>query len=261
MKFSALVVAGIASLATAAPISLMIVRHGPAPVASSGNLMPFIHRIRFHFMSTPTTNVVDHIPSFVHPVRNDRPQGLYNHLPTVPQPQHVGCIHLREFRERFMAIRDRLRALVLAKRPPPGQPTMVSSLHTGPAPVFRPTLIRIFRMGTAPLTGHHDGFDAPFLARLQQSMLNLGTWEGRAVAFVLGCGMGVLLRMIFVFGLLLWRARTRRAAAATNVIRLEGEETETLLPPRYSAEEKGELVLATPPGYLVEEKEVSKEEE
>jgi hypothetical protein len=34
----------------------------------------------------------------------------------------------------------------------------------------------------------------------------LGPWEGRAVAFVLGCGLGVLLRMIWIMGVIAYRA-------------------------------------------------------
>jgi hypothetical protein len=35
--------------------------------------------------------------------------------------------------------------------------------------------------------------------------MNLGRWEGRAVAFVLGCGIGVLLRMVFVLAVVMYR--------------------------------------------------------
>lgn len=33
----------------------------------------------------------------------------------------------------------------------------------------------------------------------------LGPWEGRAVAFVIGAGIGVLIRMLWVFGVLFYR--------------------------------------------------------
>jgi len=36
--------------------------------------------------------------------------------------------------------------------------------------------------------------------------MNLGRWEGRAVAFVLGCGIGVLLRMFWVLAVVFYRA-------------------------------------------------------
>ena len=67
--------------------------------------------------------------------------------------------------------------------------------------------------------------DAPFLHRARRALMSLGPWEGRIVAFVLGtflllalywlaltsilmvgCGIGVLVRMFFVLTLLLVRA-------------------------------------------------------
>lgn len=51
-----------------------------------------------------------------------------------------------------------------------------------------------------------DRTETPFIERLQRSLAMLGTWEGRAVAFVLGCGLGVLIRMFWVFALLFIRA-------------------------------------------------------
>ena len=35
--------------------------------------------------------------------------------------------------------------------------------------------------------------------------MNLGRWEGRAVAFVIGCGIGVLLRMFWVLAVVSFR--------------------------------------------------------
>ncbi|KAH9973952.1 hypothetical protein BJV74DRAFT_863901 [Russula compacta] len=46
---------------------------------------------------------------------------------------------------------------------------------------------------------------APFLHRVHRALISLGPWEGRAVAFVLGCGIGVLLRMFWVLTVLLVR--------------------------------------------------------
>ncbi|KAF5328784.1 hypothetical protein D9619_011543 [Psilocybe cf. subviscida] len=45
-----------------------------------------------------------------------------------------------------------------------------------------------------------------FTSRLMYSLANLGRWEGRAVAFVLGCGIGVLLRMFYVLFIVAYRA-------------------------------------------------------
>jgi len=49
-----------------------------------------------------------------------------------------------------------------------------------------------------------------FTGRLQKALYSLSPWEGRALAFVLGCGLGVLLRMVYVFillGVRAWRCR------------------------------------------------------
>jgi hypothetical protein len=54
--------------------------------------------------------------------------------------------------------------------------------------------------------GHHHFGKGSFLNRIQYSIMNLGRWEGRAVAFVLGCGIGVLLRMVFVLAVVMYRA-------------------------------------------------------
>ncbi|KAI0369617.1 hypothetical protein BV20DRAFT_945602, partial [Pilatotrama ljubarskyi] len=45
-----------------------------------------------------------------------------------------------------------------------------------------------------------------FLRRVHHALMALGPWEGRAVAFVLGCGIGVLLRMMWVMVLVAARA-------------------------------------------------------
>ncbi|KAI0665860.1 hypothetical protein C8Q78DRAFT_1083436 [Trametes maxima] len=49
---------------------------------------------------------------------------------------------------------------------------------------------------------HHGSF----LRRVHHALMALGPWEGRAVAFVLGCGIGVLLRMMWVMVLVTARA-------------------------------------------------------
>lgn len=58
--------------------------------------------------------------------------------------------------------------------------------------------------GRPRLFHHHQGQD--FFVRIQNAIMSLGPWEGRAVAFVLGCGIGVLLRMFFVLSVVLYRS-------------------------------------------------------
>ncbi|KAI0297217.1 hypothetical protein B0F90DRAFT_1741182 [Multifurca ochricompacta] len=50
---------------------------------------------------------------------------------------------------------------------------------------------------------HYRG---PLLHRVHRALMLLGPWEGRIVAFVLGCGIGVLLRMFWVLTVLAVRA-------------------------------------------------------
>ncbi|KAF7317445.1 F-box domain-containing protein [Mycena chlorophos] len=53
---------------------------------------------------------------------------------------------------------------------------------------------------------HAHAAASSFGARIQVALMSLGPWEGRAVAFVLGCGIGVLLRMFWVLTVLTLRA-------------------------------------------------------
>jgi len=78
--------------------------------------------------------------------------------------------------------------------------------------------IKVVNIEGPPHEGHHGYHHAhgrhhhyhlgkgSFISRIHYSIMNLGRWEGRAVAFVLGCGIGVLLRMIFVLGVVMYRA-------------------------------------------------------
>ncbi|KAJ6561254.1 hypothetical protein B0H10DRAFT_2117911 [Mycena sp. CBHHK59/15] len=80
-----------------------------------------------------------------------------------------------------------------------------------------------------------------FLMRVHFALMSLGAWEGRAVAFVLGCGIGVLLRMFWVIAVLSFRL-------LTGARRPEHEYA--LAPADADAEE---LVVA-PPQYVLDEK-------
>jgi len=57
-----------------------------------------------------------------------------------------------------------------------------------------------------PYQHNEERFNGPFLYRAHRALMALGPWEGRIVAFVLGCGVGVLVRMFFVLMLLFVRA-------------------------------------------------------
>jgi len=47
----------------------------------------------------------------------------------------------------------------------------------------------------------------PFSTRFKHAMRSLSPWESWAVTFVLGCGLGAILRMFVVFGIILFRGR------------------------------------------------------
>lgn len=95
--------------------------------------------------------------------------------------------------------------------------------------------------------GHHrhrHGFHSePFLRRVHHALMALGPWEGRAVAFVLGCGIGVLLRMIWVMTVVTYRMLKGNndepeAPEYTFVCEHYAEEIQT--PPPHYVYEKGE---------------------
>jgi len=102
---------------------------------------------------------------------------------------------------------------------------------------------------------HHHGMrvhrvhGASFATRLHYSLMNLGRWEGRAVAFVLGCGIGVHLRMFWVLAIVTYRA-------------IKGQREDEH---EYShitiIEEYEEIPVQTPPPYPVDEKVAIKEDE
>jgi len=96
-----------------------------------------------------------------------------------------------------------------------------------------------FHHHTHPRQGWHH---SSFLNRLTFALMALGKWEGRAVAFVLGCGLGVLLRMVWVFSVLLIRAGRRSEPEESEYESVEyfvlEEEAEEQPPTYVSAEEE-----------------------
>jgi len=81
----------------------------------------------------------------------------------------------------------------------------------------------------------------PFMKRLHFALMSLGPWEGRAVAFVLGCGIGVLLRMLWVLSVISYRmirGTKEDENKYTEIIVVEdfGDDAEELFvaPPNYT---------------------------
>jgi len=96
---------------------------------------------------------------------------------------------------------------------PDGGLTRVQITHHNliPVPVIEPAFVvkgGFYPDGTTTHHGIHKDCSrqGPFLHRVHRALLSLGPWEGRMVAFVLGCGLGVLLRMFWVLAVLLTRS-------------------------------------------------------
>lgn len=71
--------------------------------------------------------------------------------------------------------------------------------------------------------------------------MNLGRWEGRAVAFVLGCGIGVLLRMFWVLAVVFYRSvkgsRAEEHGYAHIIIETDDHDADAVVhsaPPTYT---------------------------
>ncbi|KAG6914678.1 hypothetical protein DXG01_015999 [Tephrocybe rancida] len=102
--------------------------------------------------------------------------------------------------------------------------------------------------------GKHVGFrqrlaSGPFVERLHVALMALGPWEGRAVAFVLGCGIGVLLRMFWVLAIVVYR-----------LIKGPNDETkytQILVVEEFSAPEP--LSAAAPPTYTFADEKADKD--
>ncbi|CAE7225717.1 unnamed protein product [Rhizoctonia solani] len=80
-----------------------------------------------------------------------------------------------------------------------------------------------------------------FVYRFVHALSTLSPWEGRAVSFVLGCGLGAILRMLFVFGVLI--VRSIRCQRQQQPIALEED---TVL---FVADIKEPIVVETLPEY------------
>jgi len=92
---------------------------------------------------------------------------------------------------------------------------------------------------------HHDMKHkkaGTFLMRVHRAIMALGPWEGRAVAFVLGCGIGVLLRMFWVMSVLVYRTirgdRTEEDTIDHGYIMFEHDPENLFVPPPEYTDEK-----------------------
>jgi hypothetical protein len=81
-----------------------------------------------------------------------------------------------------------------------------------------------------------------FMTRLHRALMALGPWEGRAVAFVLGCGIGVLLRMVWVLAVVSYRF----AKGGPEVDSAQY----TLVTDQDEDDEPAEILFIAPPSYV-----------
>jgi len=100
---------------------------------------------------------------------------------------------------------------------------------------------------------HHHGMKhkqaGTFGRRIHRAIMALSPWEGRAVAFVLGCGIGVLLRMFWVMSVLAYRT-----------IKGDRNEDDTLDHGYIMFEHDAESMFVPPPEYTDEKVKVAEVE-
>ncbi|KAJ6456510.1 hypothetical protein C8R45DRAFT_580159 [Mycena sanguinolenta] len=115
------------------------------------------------------------------------------------------------------------------------------------------------------IQGHHGHWrhaQPSFLMRVHFALMSLGAWEGRAVAFVLGCGIGVLLRMFWVLTVLTFRAVRGPSSAAEQYVILEGEDDDAeeifVAPPMYTYPVEKVALPVEVPAIVVSEAEETK---
>lgn len=107
------------------------------------------------------------------------------------------------------------------------------------------SVVRIYRHHEAG-SHHHNHHDmkhkkaGSFLRRVHRAIMALSLWEGRAVAFVLGCGMGVLLRMFWVMSVLVYRTvrGERPEEVGHGYIMFEHDAENNFVPPPEYTDEK-----------------------
>ncbi|KAG8871493.1 hypothetical protein FRB98_000744 [Tulasnella sp. 332] len=259
MKVSALAVVGIAALAASAlPLRIIVITSNITTPSRSG--LP-------HHEHDITSNGGG--PMMGHIASSASSPFVNGATPISTSSHNMGCG--RHVQSQFLQMSNRLRAAlgmppiittmehVHPSSPPraphpgefhvlpfvPGQRMPIPfvgedgyKMETDPtrASDGSPMPIRIHTM-TMPMPhqGHYFNDGAPFVHRLHHAVNHLGPWEGRAVAFVLGCGMGVLIRMLFVFIVLLVRAYRRSASAEDR------EEATEQTPPRVYRRSPGRV--------------------
>lgn len=260
MKVSAFAIATLAAVASAAPIKVYYISSTGAKIPVAEIEDPRAQSLSAFRLGHPATAATSR-PAFQSPPFR----------PEMHTPGGMSCgNHLKA---KYLAMSNRLRQAL-------GMPTLIPMAninHPLPSTPHRPTdgfvnilpfpnppsddMVRVHvemtRVGMEQPHMHH-GQAKPFVHRLHHAINHLGPWEGRAVAFVLGCGLGVLLRMLFVLSVVMVRAVR---GTRERQVQLPVEEPGTayvILPPSYSADvadEKSVLIITPEPApeYVEEE--------
>jgi hypothetical protein len=106
--------------------------------------------------------------------------------------------------------------LIESGHPKPGDHIHGGMVHimpfvgASPTMIFKPAEDRHAAVNNGHLYHPHPHkfhkWGRSFSMRIHNALMALGPWEGRAVAFVLGCGIGVLMRMFWVLTVVVYRS-------------------------------------------------------
>ncbi|KAI0686749.1 hypothetical protein BC835DRAFT_1513108 [Cytidiella melzeri] len=237
-----LLLAGAGLVATASPIRVVVV--------SGHNDVSSFTRIR---VSSPF------LPNIF------RPEGPGVPMAETPQ-QSSGHRHLcSKLRNKALDISNKFReafGLPLLMKTPESTPTapvdeMKILPFIGTPPIALPSGTNDEHHGEQPVE-HHDGHKQDlrhhrkggchrsFTHRLHRALMVLGPWEGRAVAFVLGCGIGVLLRMFWVIAIVVARSFKSRKnnddSDVEHILIFERDAEDIVVSPPQYTDEKVALV-------------------
>jgi len=165
-----------------------------------------------------------------------------------------GC-HSHSMSKTAIDISNRFRKLFGLEPIDPPNLIPVESMESNPTPPVGEEGMHIMPFPPIPVENvssqpvhrhshhrHHRLQKASFIERLSHALMLLGPWEGRAVAFVLGCGIGVILRMIYILALV----TSRMFRGSTQLIEDDEDDEDE--------QETAVLLVAPPPEYIRDEK-------
>lgn len=213
-------------------------------VVSSTNDVPALRNLRFgHALAdTPVARMT--LP----------PQSNTNQLTRRPCGKHI--------KDKFVQMSNAFRTalglpLIETVQPTPGEHIHGGMVHIMPFVGTPSMFAKPVEHQNYSVSGHnkvHHGhvhihkfhkWGKTFSMRVHNALMALGPWEGRAVAFVLGCGIGVLLRMFWVLTVVTYRAiRGERDEEYTIIEEYNSAEDTVVPPPTYtSVNEKDQIKI------------------